>query len=458
MWTNRLPRLEVLTEEQVERVHEHAMTLLEEIGCRVSYPPLLKLLRTAGVGADGDLVRFDRGFVTEKVAQAPAEFRVRGRNPERTVTIGGDNVVLAPTGGQPFVLHPDGARKPASLEDYKALVRLTQAARQMHVASSGIVEPDDLPVATRHLDMDYWVLRLSDKPYTPVGADAVRAREALDLAAVAFGGRGEIEREPVMLAIVNPVSPLQYDERMAGSLAEYSSAGQPVILMPFLLAGGTAPLTLAGAVAQATAEVLAGVTLIETVRPGTAAVFGSFVSEMDLHGGSPIFGSAGSGLATLAVAQMARRYRLPFRSGGAFTSSRTTDERGVQESLMSLWPSMLSGPNFMLHAAGWLEGSLSVSFEKFAQDLDVLDVFEEILSLNLPLDEEAFALDAFREVGPGATFLGAAHTLRSLKTARPRTIGSTDWKRMLDEHEDPPIDPAVDEELRAHVDRRKAQA
>ena len=446
-WRYGLARFDVLSDEQADAVHEHALRLLEEIGYRVSYTPLLRLLLDEGLDAEGDLVRLDRGFVTEKVALAPANFEVRGRSPDRSVTIGGSNVVLSPTGGQPFVLHPDGVRKPATLEDYRTLIRLTQAADHMHVTSSGIVEPDDLPVASRHMDMDYWAIRLADKPYTPVGATAEAARDCVDLAAVAFDGRDEIERSPVMLAIVNPVSPLQFDERMGGSLMEYSSAGQLVILMPFLLAGATAPLTLAGAVAQATAESLAGVALVQTVRPGTGTVFGAFVSEIDLHGGGPIFGTGGSGLATLTLAQMARRYGLPFRSGGAFTNSRATDERGVQESLMSLWPSMLSGPSFMLHAAGWLEGSLAVSLDKFAQDLDVLDAFEEILSMHLPLDEDAFALDAFREVGPGGTFLGAAHTLRSLKTSTPRPIASNDWKLMLDAYEEPAIDAGLDEDL-----------
>lgn len=456
MWRSTFPRVDVLSDEQVHAVHEHAMTLLEDPGVRFLHPRAADVLRAAGVRVEDGLAGLDRGFVLERAALAPRSFRVRGRNPERTVRIGQDHLAIAPTGGAPFVLDDDGRRRPATLEDYRRFVRLNQAVDQLHLAMSAIVEPDDLPVASRHLVMDLEVIRASDKPYFADAVSEETSRDCVELAALAFGGREAIEREPVLLGIVNPISPLQYDERMAGSLIELASAGQPVVLMPFVLAGATAPLGLAGALAQTTAEALAGVALVQTVRPGTPCVFGAFVSEIDLHLGTPIFGTAGSALAVIAAGQMARRYGLPFRAGGALTARAEPDVRASQESLMSLWPTVLSGPNLVVHGAGWVEGSLEASLEKLAQDVWPLEVFERLLTSPFPTEEEDFAVDAFREVGPGGTFLGAAHTLRHVREAAaaapPQAVRG--WRELMDRYERPTLDAAVDEALTAFVERR----
>ncbi len=456
MWTVTFPHVDVLPEERVEAVHEHAMTLLEEIGVAFTYPPAAALLADAGVEVRDGVAHLDRGFVLERVGLAPRSFEVRGRAPHRTLRIGGDHLAIAPTGGAPFVLDHEG-RRPATWEDYRRFVRLNQVVPQLHLAMSAIVEPDDLPVASRHLDMDLEVIRATDKPYFADGVSAETSADCLELAALAFGGREAIEREPVLLGIVNPISPLQYDERMAGSLMAFAAAGQPVVLMPFVLAGATAPLGLAGALAGSTAEALAGVALVQTVRPGTPCVFGTFVSEIDLHLGTPIFGTAGSALAILAAGQMARRYGLPFRAGGALTGRAEPDVRAAQESLMSLWPTLLSGANLVVHGAGWVEGSLEASLEKLAQDAWPLAVFERLLTTRFPAEEEDFAADAFREVGPGGTFLGARHTLRHVRevaaAAPPQAV--VGWRELLDRYEPPPLDPDVEEALTAFVERRK---
>jgi len=458
LWKARLPRLEVLVEEDVDRLEQAALMLLEEVGCRFAYPPALRRFREAGADLDGDVVRIDRGLVAQSLELAPPAFTVRGRDPARSVRIGGEHVAIAPTGGAPFVLDPERGRRPPTAEDHRTFVRLTQAVDQFHLNEGGIVEPDDLPVATRHLDMDYDVLRWSNKPYFPVGASAESSRDSVELAAIAFGGRDAIAREPVLLGIVNPISPLQYDERMAGSLTAYAEAGQPVVLMPFVFTGGTAPLGLAGALAQTTAEVLAGIVLVQLVRPGTPCVFGSSISELDLRDGRPRYATAGHALAMLASGQIARRLGLPFRGGGGFTGAPSPDARAMQESLMALWPALLSGANVILHAAGWLEGSLVTSIEKMAQDVAALEVFERFLQAELPVDDESLALDALREVGPGGTFLGAAHTLRNLRRSIPTGgAGWRSWQDLLDGYEEPGIDPAVDDALRDYVARRKLE-
>ncbi len=454
MWRNRL-RLDVLSEEQAEAIHDAGLRLLEEVGVRVSFEPALHRLREAGCAVEGDLVRLDRGFVAEQLALAPRSFTVHGRNPERSIVVGGEHLSLAPTGGAPFVLDPERGKRPPTAEDHATFVRLTHAVPVFHLNESGIVEPADLPVESRHLDMDLDVLRWSDKPYFPVGATYEAARDCVDLAAIAFGGREAIAERPVMLAIVNPISPLTYDDRMAGSLVAYAEGGQPVVLMPFTFAGGTAPLALAGSLAQIVAEVLAGVCLVQLVRPGCPVVMGGAVSELDLHSGQPRYATAFHGLAMLAAGQMARRLGLPFRGGGGFTGSPAPDVRAMQESLMALWPALLSGPHVILHAAGWIEGSLATSAEKLAQDVAALQVFERLLAAEIAVDEEGLALEAFREVGPGGTFLGAAHTLRHFREAvAEQAPEPLPWQAWLERYEDPGMDPAVEQELREFVARR----
>jgi trimethylamine--corrinoid protein Co-methyltransferase len=455
LWTNRLPRLDVLSEEQAERIHDTALTLLEEIGVRFSFEPALQRFRQAGLAIEDDLVHLDRGFVAERLAEAPSTFTVHARNPERSIEVGGEQLALAPTGGAPFVLDPERGRRSPTAEDHATFVKFTHAVPVFDLNESGIVEPDDLPVPTRHLDMDLDVLRWSDKPYFPVGATYESSRDSVDLAAIVFGGREVIVKRPVMLGIVNPISPLFYDERMAGSALAYAEGGQPVVFMPFVFAGGTAPLGLSGAVAQMAAEVLAGLCLVQLVRPGNPVVMGSSVSELNLHDGQPRYATAFHGLAMLASGQMARRYALPFRGGGGFTSSATPDVRAMQESLMALWPALLSGPNVILHAAGWIEGSLASSIEKMAQDVAALEVFERLLANEIPVDDEALSLEPFRDVGPGGTFLGAAHTLRHFREAAERQGAEPlGWRDRLDRYEDPGLDPAVEEELRAFIAER----
>jgi trimethylamine--corrinoid protein Co-methyltransferase len=457
VWRRTLPVLEPLDGERLERLDATVTVLLEDVGVRVTELRLLGALRDAGLAIDDDVVRFDRAFVDERVAEAPRTFEVHGRRPEATVTLGGDHLVLAPTGGQPFITDPDGSRRYPTLDDHVLLTKLTHAAAPLHMCGSGIVECNDRPIESRHLDMDRSVIRWSDQPYFSVGADAPTARDGIELAAIAHGGRDALAARPPLMVIVNPISPLQYDERMGGSLYEFAAAGLPVVLMPYLLAGATAPLGLAGAVAQASAEALAGAAMVQLVRPGTPVVYGTYVVEIDMHSGLPIFGTAGAGLAILVAGQLARRSGLPFRAGGAFTDAPTSSIRVAQDSLLSILPSVLAGGNLLFHAAGWLEGSLSTSLQKLAEDVEVLERLERFVAAPFEVDDDALALDAFREVGPGGIFLGTEHTLRLLHAgayAEPQPGAAASWERLLDRYEDPGIDPSLEEEMDAFVARR----
>ncbi len=478
MWKNRLQPYDILSPDDVEAIHGQAMTILEEIGIDFLHPRARDLLSEAGMKVEDNRVRFDRGWVLEMVATTPPTFEYQARNPQRTVTIGGDNMVNAPVYGPPFITDLERGRRGATIEDFNNFDKLAQAVDQIHCAGGTTVEPEDLPLSSRHLDMVYSHIRWTDKPFMGSVISTENARDTVEMASILFGGRESIEKNPAILSLINVNSPLRYDDRMLGALIEYSEARQPVIVTPFLMAGAMSPMGLAGTVAQQTAEALAGIALVQLIRPGTPSVYGSFLTNTDMQSGSPAFGTPESAMGILASAQMARHYNLPFRGGGALTSSKVPDAQAAYESMMCMWPTVLGRVNFVLHAAGWLESALLASYEKFVIDVEALRMFEWILQKGLPVDEEGMAMDALREVGPGGHFLGAEHTLRHYRTGfyRP-SISSTDnfdrwnrlgarsadkvaaerWKKLLEEYPDPGIDPGVDEQLKEFITRRKKE-
>ncbi len=478
MWKNRLQPYDLLSGEETEAIHEQAMTILEEIGIDFLHDEARELLRKAGMPVEENRVRLDRHFVLEQVAKTPATFEFQARNPARSVVLGGDNVVTAPVYGPPFVTDLERGRRGATIEDFTNFDKMAQAVDQIHCAGGTTVEPEDLPLGTRHLDMVYSHLRWTDKPFMGSVISTENARDTIEMASIVFGGRDKIEKTPAILSLINVNSPLRYDDRMLGALVEYSKAGQPVIVTPFLMAGAMSPMGLAGTVAQQTAEALAGIALVQLIRPGTPSVYGSFLTNTDMQSGSPAFGTPESAMGTLASAQMARRYNLPFRGGGALTSSKAPDAQAAYESMMCMWPTILGRVNFVLHAAGWLESALLASYEKFALDVEALRMFEWILHHGMPVDDEGMAMDALREVGPGGHFLGAEHTMRHYRTGFYRPwISSTEnydrwqrfgsrtadvvaaerWKQLLADYADPGIDPGVDEALRDFMARRRGE-
>ena len=478
MWKNRLQPYEILSPEDVEAIHAQAMTILEEIGIDFLHPRARDLLGGAGMKIEDARVRFDRGWVLEMAAKTPPTFEFQARNPQRTVTIGGDNVVNAPVYGPPFVTDLERGRRGATIEDFNNFDKMAQSVDQIHCAGGTTVEPEDLPLSSRHLDMVYSHIRWTDKPFMGSVISTENARDTVEMASIVCGGRDSIEKNPAILSLINVNSPLRYDDRMLGALIEYSEARQPVIVTPFLMAGAMSPMGLAGTVAQQTAEALAGIALVQLIRPGTPSVYGSFLTNTDMQSGSPAFGTPESAMGILASAQMARHYNLPFRGGGALTSSKAPDAQAAYESMMCMWPTVLGRVNFVLHAAGWLESALLASYEKFAIDVEALRMFEWILQKGLPVDEEGMAMDALREVGPGGHFLGAEHTLRHYRTGFYRPwISSTEnydrwnrfgartadkvaaerWKQLLAEYQDPGIDPGVDEQLKEFITRRKKE-
>jgi trimethylamine--corrinoid protein Co-methyltransferase len=468
--------LNILSAEQEETIHEHAMRILEEIGTDVLHGPARELLRDAGAEVDGDRVRWDRSFVIEQVAKVPRSFRLRGRNPERSLTVGeGGTPVWMNVGGPPFASDLDEGRRSGRIRDHDAFVKLTHAAGVLNCVQVGACEATDLQMENRHMDMEYSAIRWSDKPYTTYGTSGPRARDGIRMAEIVHGGREAIEAEAALMGIVNPNSPLIWDFRMTDALIAWAEANQPIVVTPFLLAGATSAVSVAGGLAQQVAEALSGVVLSQVVRPGVPCLYGSFFTVTDMRTGSPAFGTPESVFGVLAGSQMARRYGLPFRGGGGLASSPAVDAQAAAETQMMLWATMLAGTDVVLHAAGWLEGGLCASFEKFALDVELLRQFTRQME-GVGFTEEELAFDALKAVGPGGLFLSSPHTRTHFKewlymsplfqtpdfstwemngAETTEVAANRAWKQLLDSYEDPGLDAAVDEELRSYMDERR---
>ena len=404
----------VLSGEALDAVHEHAMTILEEIGTDVRHEGALAMLAGLGQDIDGERVRWDREFVMEMAGRAPASFTLAARNPARSVRIGGGKPVLTPVGGSPFCADLERGRREGTISDYLELIKMAHAADLMTCQQSGTVEACDLDERTRHMDMDYAILRWSDKPLICYGTSGPKARDAVELAAIALGGREAIEETPAIMGVVNPNSPLVWDGLMADALMEWAVAGQPVIVTPFLLAGATAPVSIAAGLAQQVAEALSGIALVQAVRPGAPCLFGSFFTAVDMRTGGPAFGTPESILGTLAGGLLARRYGLPYRGGGGLCSSNALDFQAAAETTNTLWATMIGGCDLVMHAAGWLEGGLTASYEKFVLDLELLRVFD-VLSRR-DRDERGGVRDGRRPPGgPGRDVPGLRPHARALQ-------------------------------------------
>ena len=436
---------------------------------------MLGLWKQAGAEVSGERVRFPLGMLREIIGTAPSLFTQHARNSARNVEIGGKNTVFAPVYGSPFVTDLDQGRRYGTIEDFRNLVKLAYLSPWMHHSGGTVCEPVDLPVNKRHFDMVYSHLKYSDKPFMGSVTAPERAEDSVKMAQIVFG-EDFVDQNCVMIQLINANSPLVFDGTMLGALKVYARANQACIVSPFILAGAMSPVTISGTLSQVLAEALAGCALTQLCRPGAPVVFGAFVSSISMQSGAPTFGSPEGTLLLNGAAKLARRAGLPFRSGGSFTASKSPDAQSAQESVHTLTATVQSGVNFCLHAAGWLEGGLCSSFEKFIMDCDQLGMMHTLAN-GVDLSTEALALDALEEVGPGGHFLGAAHTQRNFESAFYRSTvadnnsfeqwqaeGELDaakranaiWKQQLQEYTGPDLDPAIDEALLDFMAQRKA--
>ncbi|MDF1801428.1 trimethylamine methyltransferase family protein [Thalassovita sp.] len=471
-----IPNLEILNEEALDIIETNAESVLAEVGVNfVNNPAALVLWREAGADVEGERVRIPRGLARELCKTAPSQFTQHARNPARNVDIGGRNLVLAPVYGPPFVHDAQGGRRYATMEDFQNFVKLGYMSKWLHHSGGTVCEPTDVPVNKRHLDMLLAHMTLSDKPFMGSVTEPSRAQDSVDMCEILFG-KDFVQNNTVMTSLININSPLTFDDVMMGSLEIYARNNQAAIISPFIVGGAMAPVSVAGTLTQVMAEVMAGIAYSQLIRKGAPVIMGAFVTSIDMNSGAPTFGTPEAAQITYGAGQLARRLGLPYRSSGGFTGSKLPDAQAGYESANSLNMGLFSGVNFMLHACGWLEGGLASSYEKFVMDADQLGTLHRMAE-GVKVDENAQAMDAIHEVGPGGHYLGCAHTQANFKDSFWRTelldykpfetwseeggrdtmtLASVRVQKMLSDYVQPALDPAISEALTAYVAQKKA--
>ncbi len=472
---NRFAPIEALDEEQMDRLHDASMQMLEEHGIEVMGEQALALFRKAGASVDANgLVKIDRALLMDIVAQAPASFTLTPRNPKQAIMCGENVINFGLVSGPPNVHDAVNGRRAGNIADYKKLVSLGQYFNVLSFFGNQALAPTDLPANTRHLDTTEINLTLSDKVFFASGIGAGRAYDAVNMSAIARGlSAEEMLQNPTLLTNINVNSPRKLDDSMAYGAMQMALMGQAVTVTPFTLMGAMTPATMAAALTQQNAEALLGIALVQLTRPGAPVVYGGFTSNVDMRSGSPAFGTPENAIANIAGGQFARRYKLPYRSS-ACNASNAVDAQATWETQMALWGSVMGHGNLTYHAAGWLEGGLVASFEKLIVDCEMLQHMSYMLQ-PLKIDMDEIGLSATKEVGPGGHFFGCEHTMQRYKTAfyepflsnwqnvenwqlagaKDTTQRATDtWQAILNAFEPPPIDAAIAEQLQAYRIKR----
>jgi trimethylamine---corrinoid protein Co-methyltransferase len=473
-----IPVYEVLNEEGVELIHERSMRILEEVGIDFRDDEALALWREAGADVSGQRVRIARELIMSLVGRAPSEYTLHGRNPDRTVRIGGRNMVFAPTYGSPFILGLDGVRRYSTLEDLQMLLKLTHQQPALHLSGGVLCEPVDVPVSKRHLRIAYSCLKFSDKPFMGAVTARERAEDTVAMAKIVFG-EDFVAANTVMTSVCNCNSPLVWDRTMLDAVKVYARNNQAVLLSPFVMAGANTPASTVGAVALLNAEALAGIAFAQLVQPGAPMVYGNYLATVSMRSGAPMAGTPEISLMNFMIGQLARRYGVPWRSSGMTTGSKVVDVQAAYEANATMSAVVLAGANFVFHTAGWLEAGLTVSVAKLMLDGEQAEMFYR-LAQGPQFDDLDEALAAVEEIGPGGHFLGTRHTQDHFQSAffmselfdnnsyeQWLAEGATDAAEralakarvQLDRYDEiaPTLDPAVDEQLLAFVAAREAE-
>ncbi len=471
----QLEPTDILSQEAVEIIEANADTLMEEVGIIFSEDEeALRMWRDAGADVQGERVHFPKGLCRELMKTAPSTFTQHARNPERNVEIGGKNTVFAPVYGPPFVRDLDGERRYATIEDFQNFVKLAYMAPAMHHSGGTVCEPCDVAVNKRHLDMVYAHIKYSDKPFMGSVTAPERAEDTVEMVKILFGEEF-VDQNCVLVSLINCNSPLTLDGTMLGALKVYARANQASIVSPFIVGGAMSPVTVAGTLAQVLCEATADIAYSQLCRPGSPVIFGTFATSISMQTGAPAFGTPEPAQVLMGAAQFARRYNLPFRSGGSLTGSKIPDAQAAYDSANTLGPAMAGGVNFMLHAAGWLEGGLVSSYEKFVMDCDQLAA-QQKMAAGVDMSENGQAMSAIREVGPGNHFLGCEHTQSNFETAfyasniadnnsfeqwevegklRAEDRANKVARAWLEHYEAPALDPDIDAKLKAFISEKK---
>lgn len=471
------PPLEIVSADELEAIHRASLRVLAEIGIDFTLPEARAMLKDAGAKVDGERVRFDPAMVEELIASAPRAFTFHARNPQNDLTIGGGAISFGTVASPPNSADMDTGRRTGNHADYRSFLKLGQYFNCIDFISGYPVEPIDVHASVRHLEALRDMVLLTDKPFHAYSLGTERIRDGIEIARIARGvSREQLENEPSLFTIINTNSPLKLDTPMLRGIIEMSSRNQIVCITPFTLAGAMAPVTVAGALVEQNAEALAGIAFTQLVRKGSPVIYGGFTSNVDMKSGAPAFGTPEYMKATVVGGQLARRYGVPFRTSNT-CAANTVDAQAAYESVFSLWGLTMGGGNLIMHGAGWLEGGLVASFEKFVLDCDLIQMVSEFLQ-PLEMTEDALGVEAIREVGPGGHFFGAQHTLQRYTNAFYSPIisdwrnnqqwmaagkpeawqkANSVWKQALADYQEPAIDQAVRDELDDFVERRKAE-
>jgi trimethylamine---corrinoid protein Co-methyltransferase len=468
------PPLKLVSDDQLESIHLASLKVLSEIGMDFTLPEARDLLKKAGAKIDGERVRFDPAMIEEALSHAPAQFELHARNPARNLPIGGDHMAFGTVGSPPNCHDMERGRRTGSRADFKDFIKLGQHFNAIDFMAGYPVEPIDVHPGVRHLEVLRDICQLTDKPWVAYSLGRERIRDGIEIARLSRGQTdAEFEREASLLTIVNTNSPLKLDNNMLIGMMEMSSRNQAVCVTPFTLAGAMAPVTVAGALVEQNAEALAGLAFCQLVRKGAPVVYGGFTSNVDMKSGAPAFGTPEYMKSTIIGGQLARRYKVPFRTSNT-NAANTVDAQAAYESVFSLWGLTMGGGNYIMHGAGWLEGGLVASFEKFVLDCDLIQMVKSFLQ-PIDMSEDALGVEAIRDVGPGGHFFGTAHTLARYSDAfyapmvsdwrnyqQWSAAGSPDayqkcnsiYKQALKDYVEPPMDQSVKDALNDFVDRR----
>jgi len=479
--TRNIPPYDLLGEESLIKIEQAADTILNEIGIEFrDDPQTMQLFKKAGgrvtpITDNVWNIKFEPGLIRDILKTAPQRFTQHARNPLNTVEIGGDATVFAPSYGSPFVMEMGQERRYGTLNDFENFIKLAQSSPWLHHSGGTICEPTDVPVNKRHLDMVYAHMRYSDRAFLGSITAPERAADSIDMCRILFG-EDFVNDNCVIMGNFNSTSPLVWDGVSTQGIRTYAQAGQGSILLPFLLGGAVSPVTTAGTIAQGLAESMVGCALTQLVRPGAPAILAAFFSTMSLRSGSPTFGTPESALGSLVMGQLARRLKLPLRCAGNFSTSKLPDGQAMTQAMMSMMSAVQCGANYILHSAGFLDGLLSMSYEKFILDLDICGAMHTYLN-GIAVNEDTLGIEALREGGPGEHLFGTAHTLAHYETAYWDSSinddlpfetwseqGSDDsmiranrqWKAVLNDYQAPPLDEGINEQLKDFITKRKA--
>ena len=473
---NPYPPMAVLSDDQLAAIHETSLRILEELGIELMSSRARDLFRKAGADVDeaSGLVKAHRGLIMDAVGKAPTSFTLTPRNPEKSLVMGGNNMVFGLVAGPPNVHDCINGRRPGNLTDYQDFTRLAHHFNAIHMIGNQVVAPVELPANTRHLETYRANIELSDLCYHCSAIGRGRVLDGVNMMAISRGkSMEEMKSEPGVATIISVNSPRKFDDAMAEGLMAMSEYGQAVVVTPFTLMGAMTPVTLAAGLTQQNAEALFGIALTQLTNPGSPVIYGAYTSNVDLRSGAPAFGTPENTKANIASGQLARLYNLPYRASPT-NASNSADAQAAYETEMALWSCVLGHANLHYHAAGWLEGGLTASFEKLVHDVEMLQHMMEFLE-PIKVDEDELAFDAIANVPTGGHFFGEPHTMERYETAFYQPLvsswqnfeawemdGAKDatqratgiWQQALKEYEQPALDPGVQEELDAYITKR----